>query len=77
MTKEDYNNEDVCFCSTCLSLNIQTVSIGDNKADICMDCGSEYLLTSTITDWQKRFKDKKDMKSKVIVDKNYILKDEK
>lgn len=48
-SKEDYNNEPVFYCKTCLSLNIRIVG---EDTDYCEDCGSTAIDTTHIDVWE-------------------------
>lgn len=45
LTKEEYNNIPVHYCTKCHSLNIR---IYDNETDYCDDCGSAEIAQTHI-----------------------------
>ena len=49
MTKEEYNNEPVFYCSHCLSLKVKKLDGLD--MDICSDCGNTDIKQTNIDDW--------------------------
>lgn len=51
LTKEDYNDEPVIYCTHCLSLAIRV----SENTDYCDDCGSTDLDTININDWNELF----------------------
>lgn len=57
MTKEDYNNEPVYYCSSCLSLNIRLMD-NDRKKEYCDECGCTEIKTSHIDDWSELYEKK-------------------
>lgn len=56
MTKEEYNNEPVYYCSFCLSLKIKTVAGGSLGLDHCDDCGGTDIKSAHIDEWQELYK---------------------
>lgn len=55
LTKEDYNNEPVYYCSSCLSLLIREL---DNNICFCDECGDTDIKTSHIEEWEKLYIEK-------------------
>lgn len=49
-----YNDEDVFYCSHCLSLNIRYI----DDIDYCEDCGSTDISTGSIFVWENLCKNK-------------------
>ena len=52
LTKEEYNEVPVYYCTCCLSLDIRRSESGD----YCDDCGSTDTWVTTITDWEEMYK---------------------
>lgn len=48
LSKEDYNNEPVLYCSECLSLRIRNI----DDTDYCDKCGSTDIKEANIHDWE-------------------------
>lgn len=57
MAKEDYNEEPVFFCKSCLSLKIKTVAIGSDL-DYCDECGSTDIGESHIEEWSRLYRER-------------------
>lgn len=57
MAKEDYNDDPVFFCKSCLSLKIKTVAIGSDL-DYCDECGSTDIEQTHIEDWSKMYRER-------------------
>lgn len=55
LTKEDFNNELVFYCSHCLSLKI--LSLNDN-VDFCDECGNTDIEKTHISNWEEMYKNK-------------------
>lgn len=65
MSKEDYNDEPVLFCSACLSLAIQKldeviIRNGDDVRIIkdqlfCRVCGTSDIATANIKEWERKY----------------------
>lgn len=51
LTKSDYNEEPVFFCSKCLSLRIRGVE-NQEGTEFCDECGSTEILQDSITNWE-------------------------
>ena len=51
LTKEDYNNEPVFYCSECLSLRIRSL----DDIDYCDKCGSTSIEEANIKDWEAMY----------------------
>lgn len=69
LTKEEYNEIPVHYCTCCLSLDIRT----SNGLDYCNKCGSSDTWVTTIEDWEELYKNgygKKFLKLKQKVWKN-------
>ncbi len=54
MTKEEYNQEPVYYCTRCLSL-AQKTFLGQCY---CENCGSTESSSTTIEDWENKYKDR-------------------
>lgn len=54
MTKEDYNNEPVSYCSSCLSLEIKEVD-GLPDLAMCQDCGNTDIESCHIDEWNEKY----------------------
>lgn len=52
----EYNEEPVHYCSDCLSLNIKINT--SLNLDYCSDCGSTYIESTNIFDWEEQYKNK-------------------
>lgn len=48
LSKEDYNNEPVLYCSECLSLRIREI----DETNFCDKCGSTSIKEAHISDWE-------------------------
>lgn len=48
-TREDYNNEPVCYCRNCLSLRIKT----EDGLEYCDKCGSTDTCECHIDEWER------------------------
>ena len=57
MSKIDYNEEPVYYCTECLSLKIRSI---DNMPDsgYCDNCGSTDISSIDIANWERRYKHK-------------------
>lgn len=51
LSKEEYNNIPVVFCSRCLSLKIMI--IGD--MEYCSECSSTHVQEASIQEWEKLY----------------------
>lgn len=51
LTKEDYNNEPVFYCSECLSLRIRSL----DDTDYCDKCGSTSIEKTHINEWETMY----------------------
>lgn len=51
LTKEDYNNEPVFYCSECLSLRIRSL----DDIDYCDKCGSTSIEQTHISEWETMY----------------------
>lgn len=54
MTKEEYNNEPIHYCSECLSLKIKTIA-SDSDLTYCDECGGTDIHTAHINEWRQRY----------------------
>ena len=52
LTKEEYNEVPVHYCTCCLSLDIRRSSEGD----YCDDCGSTDTWVTSIQEWEEMYK---------------------
>lgn len=69
LTKEEYNDVPVHYCTCCYSLDIRISDVGD----YCNTCGSTDTWVSTIEDWEELYENsygKKFLKLKNQVWKN-------
>lgn len=53
MSKEDYNNEPVFFCSHCLSLKVLSLN---ETTDFCDECGNTEIKEAHISEWENLYK---------------------
>ena len=51
LSKEDYNNEPVFYCSECLSLKIRNI----DDTDYCDKCGSTDIKEANIHEWEDMY----------------------
>ena len=72
--KKDYDNEPVCFCRSCLSLNIRAIPEVSGQF-YCDDCGDTDLMEDSIEDWKKFYREKygKDFIQKAEKPKNTFI----
>lgn len=54
LTKTDFNDEPVTYCSHCLSLAIRTV----DDTDFCDRCGGTEVQTAHIHEWETMYEQK-------------------
>lgn len=54
---EDYNNEPVFYCNSCLSLKIKTVASGLDL-DYCDECGSTDIEETHIETWKNLYRER-------------------
>lgn len=52
---EDYNDEPVFYCKSCLSLRIKAVSTWQDL-DYCDECGSTDVAQTDIETWRSLYK---------------------
>lgn len=53
-TKEEYNAEEVHYCTNCLSLAIK--QLDDIKLDVCQECGNtEWMIADNIDIWNELY----------------------
>jgi hypothetical protein len=51
---KEYNDEPVCWCNRCLSLNIIREAVSSiGYIDYCADCSSNSVSEGHIREWQK------------------------
>lgn len=55
--KEQYNNEPVFYCKSCLSLKVKTVIV-DSDLDYCDECGSTDIGQTSIEEWRNLYKER-------------------
>ena len=55
LTKEEYNDIPVYYCTECLSLKIHPY---DEKTNYCNDCGNTEIKEIHIDEWDKLYKEK-------------------
>lgn len=53
MTKKEYQDEPVHYCSNCLSIRIK--ELADVNLDICEDCGNTDIEESHFDEWNKLY----------------------
>ena len=51
LSKEDYNNEPVYYCSECLSLRVRDI----DGTDYCDKCGSTNIGQAHIREWEHMY----------------------
>ena len=51
LSKEDYNNEPVFYCTECLSLRVRTI----DGTDYCDKCGSTDIQECHIEEWEQKY----------------------
>ena len=51
-SKEEYNNELIHFCKSCLSIRIMRYN---SQVDYCDDCGSTRTIQRHVDDWNKLY----------------------
>lgn len=66
--KQDYNNEPICYCKTCLSINIKTVEFEpvalvngkstSRNVDYCVPCSNTEMGEVHISEWQDMYKER-------------------
>lgn len=56
-SKEQYNNEPVFYCKSCLSLKVKTVVVSSDL-DFCDECGSTDIGKAHIEEWRRLYKDR-------------------
>lgn len=54
LTIEDYNDEPVYYCKTCLSLKIKIVG----GYDFCDECGDTDIATTSIENWERLYEER-------------------
>lgn len=54
--KEQYNDEPVFYCKSCLSLKVKTVVVGSDL-DFCDECGSTDIGQAHIEEWRRLYKE--------------------
>lgn len=54
---EDYNDEPVFYCKSCLSLRIKTVITGLDL-DYCDECGCTDIEKTHIEEWRRLYRDR-------------------
>lgn len=54
---EEYNEEPVFYCKSCLSLKIKTVLVG-SSLDYCDECGSTNIEQINIKEWEALYKER-------------------
>jgi hypothetical protein len=51
LSKEDYNNEPVYYCTECMSLRIRNI----DGTDYCDKCGSTNIEQTNIREWEHMY----------------------
>ena len=54
LSKEDYNNEPVYYCTQCLSLRIRSLE----DMEYCDKCGSTNIEQTHIEEWEQMYEKK-------------------
>lgn len=67
--QSEYNKEPVFYCKHCLSLKIRDAGLPDLL--YCDDCNSADILSTSIEEWEKMYKEKHGFR---FLDKNYNIK---
>lgn len=57
MSKEEYNNEPVFYCKSCLSLRVKQVMAGLDL-DYCDECGSTDIEEIDIESWRSMYRER-------------------
>lgn len=72
MTKEDYNNEPIHYCSNCLAINAKVL---DDIEDIymCQDCGNTDILETDVDTWNHMYVE---LYGKAFLDIDVVVEDE-
>ena len=61
---QDFNNEPICYCKTCLSIQIKTVKFpegpnGEKRdVDYCLACSNTELAEAHITEWEDMYEER-------------------
>lgn len=55
ISKEEYNDEPVLYCRSCLSLHIASE---DGMGSYCNDCGSAAIGRTSIQMWESAYRQK-------------------
>lgn len=53
-SKEDYENEPVHYCATCLSLNVREF-LTETQLDVCRECGNTDIKTASMDQWNQLY----------------------
>lgn len=62
--EQEYNNEPVHYCKTCLSLKVKTIEFKPTEAgesrdvDYCGSCSNTSIGQAHITEWEDMYEEK-------------------
>lgn len=62
--QQEFNNDPVSYCKTCLSIQIKTVEFPkgthgeDRDVDYCVPCGNTEIETAHISEWEDLYEEK-------------------
>jgi len=55
-SKYEYNDEPVHYCSSCLSLHIKNLDVGEEDGiTYCNDCGGTKIKKTSIEEWNRKW----------------------
>ena len=62
-----YDDEPVCYCRRCLSLNIRSLPMAES-VDVCDDCGVTDIGETDIEEWKRMYRERygRDFVTKVV-----------
>lgn len=62
--KQEFNNEPICYCKNCLSIQIKRVNFekGSNgeerNVDYCVSCGNTEIEKAHVSEWEDMYEEK-------------------
>jgi hypothetical protein len=58
--KDNFNNEKITYCKTCLSIKIKTIELKDTdkKVDYCIDCSNTPMGEAHISEWEDLYEER-------------------
>jgi len=62
--QQEFNNEPICYCKSCLSIMVKTVKFPDTEGgkerdvDYCVPCGSTEIESSHVSEWEDMYEEK-------------------